>query len=63
MGLFVVPEGDTVEDKLNAAIANIKLYMTIRGTGEGYEYLLEDFATSCIKQALEQVKHEDPHGA
>lgn len=53
MGYFALSVKDTVEDKLEAALANIKLWEEL---DEGGEYLISGFVKTLIQDALELNK-------
>lgn len=50
MGYFVLSLKDTVEDKLQVALANIVLWEELE---EGGEYLISGFVKTLIQDALE----------
>lgn len=55
MGYFVLSTKDTVEDKLNTALANIVLWEEL---DEGGEYLISGFVKTLIQDALELQQRE-----
>ena len=52
MGYFVLEKDDTVEARLEACIANIKLYLEANGT---CSYLLTDFAKNQLESVIEEI--------
>lgn len=58
MGYFVLSVKHTVEDKLEAALANIKLWEEL---DEGGEYLISGFVKTLIQDALELSKAKPSH--
>lgn len=58
MGLFALPNGETVQDYLDAAKRNIELFEEHTSQGEDYLYLLDCFALNNLERAINKAKEK-----
>lgn len=59
MGLFILNRKDSIEDDIECAIMNLKLFLKERERGQNYTHLL-DFGTHQIEDARGRLKNEEP---